>query len=147
MGFVSTQIHHYNHGLMRSRAIYIPLIKYASRPLFRNKWFMLDEMTHRNTFKNFHFLVYVNINQGIYLVKNRIKYEMKVFKSISMGHFIKHNNMSFFVFPKYGKFWSILLGHSIKHKPLTSEGWYPNRSVFLKMSQDSFIAFRFDQNF
>ena len=26
-----------------------------------------------------------------------------------------------FVFQKYGKFWSILLGHFIKHKPLISE--------------------------
>ena len=26
-----------------------------------------------------------------------------------------------FVFQKYGKFWSILLGHFIKHKPLSYE--------------------------
>ena len=29
-----------------------------------------------------------------------------------------------FVFPKYGKFWSISLGQIIKHKPLISEEWY-----------------------
>ena len=29
-----------------------------------------------------------------------------------------------FIFQKYGKFWSILLGHFIKHKPLISEEWY-----------------------
>ena len=28
-----------------------------------------------------------------------------------------------FVFQKYGKFWSILLGHFIKHIPLMSEEW------------------------
>ena len=28
-----------------------------------------------------------------------------------------------FVYIKYGKFWSILLGHFIKHKPLISEVW------------------------
>ena len=29
-----------------------------------------------------------------------------------------------FIFQKYGKFWSISLQHSIKHKPLISEEWF-----------------------
>ena len=28
-----------------------------------------------------------------------------------------------FVFQKYGKFWSVSLGHFIKHNPLISEEW------------------------
>ena len=31
--------------------------------------------------------------------------------------------MWIFLFQKYGKFWSSLLGHFIKHKPLISEEW------------------------
>ena len=31
--------------------------------------------------------------------------------------------MGVFVFQKYGKFWSVLLGYFIKHKPLISEAW------------------------
>ena len=31
-----------------------------------------------------------------------------------------------FVCQKYGKFWSVLLGHFIKHKPLISEEWLCN---------------------
>ena len=29
-----------------------------------------------------------------------------------------------FLFQNYSKFWSIPLGHFIKHKPLNSEEWY-----------------------
>ena len=37
----------------------------------------------------------------------------------------KKNYISWdFVFQKYGKFWSILLEHFIKHKYLISEEWY-----------------------
>ena len=32
--------------------------------------------------------------------------------------------LGFFIYIKYGKFWSILQGHFIKHKPLISEEWY-----------------------
>ena len=32
-----------------------------------------------------------------------------------------------FIFLNYGKFWSISLGHFIKHKPLISEEWYGRR--------------------
>ena len=40
-------------------AIYIPLIKYASRPFLRNKWFMLDEMTNGNTSISYYILFFL----------------------------------------------------------------------------------------
>ena len=35
-----------------------------------------------------------------------------------------------FVFQKYGKFWSVSLGHFIKHKPLISNEWSYMHSNF-----------------
>ena len=37
-----------------------------------------------------------------------------------------------FVFQKYDKFWCILPGHFIKHKPLISEEWWLGKRCFLK---------------
>ena len=48
-------------------------------------------------------------------------------------------NMRVFVFQKYGKFWSILLGHFIKHKLLISEEWTNNLSK-IKIETHIFIA-------
>ena len=56
----------------------------------------------------------------------------------SLGEKIKLHEMknikelhTVFVFQKYGKFWSISLGHSIKHKPLISE-CFGQHDIFLK---------------
>ena len=49
-----------------------------------------------------------------------------------------------FVFQKYGKFWSISLGHFIKHKLPISEGWV-NKGKFFNYFQPSFLQFRLDR--
>ena len=41
-----------------------------------------------------------------------------------------------FVYMKYGKFWSILVGHFIKHKPLKSEEWH-----FLDLCKENYKYF------
>ena len=43
--------------------------------------------------------------------------------------FYKKTTMLVIVFQKYGKFWSILLGHFIKHKAITSEEWISRKVV------------------
>ena len=54
--------------------------------------------------------VYVNIDQGIHWGKNKVAQNKKRKKTSWV-----------FVFQKYGKFWSVSLGHFIQHKPLISE--------------------------
>ena len=52
---------------------------------------------------------YVDIDQGIHLGENKVAQNGK-------------SNFAFlYIYIKYGKFWSILLGHSIKQKPHISE--------------------------
>ena len=56
--------------------------------------------------------------------------------------------MEVFLFQKYSKFWSILLGHFIKHKPLISEECYTTifttivRSTTLALSGKIRLEFR-----
>ena len=45
-----------------------------------------------------------------------------------------------FIFQKYGKFGSILLGHFIKYKPLISEEWHVMSITFYKMSLYSYFG-------
>ena len=42
-----------------------------------------------------------------------------------------------FVFQKYGKFRSVLLGHFIKHKPLISEEWF---CIYVQRKINSHVA-------
>ena len=46
-----------------------------------------------------------------------------------------------FIFQKYGKFWSILLEHFIKHKPLISEEWKGSGLNILLFSNVILISF------
>ena len=58
------------------------------------------------------------------IIRGKIKkYEMKNEKKIHTW---------VFVFQKYGQFWSILLGHFIKHKPLFSEECQHKQNIVKK---------------
>ena len=47
-----------------------------------------------------------------------------------------------FIFQIYGKFWSNLLGHFIKHKPLISEEWVPGRGILFKFLKKGLLLER-----
>ena len=45
------------------------------------------------------------------------------------------HNIVVFIFPKYGNFWSALLGDFIKHKPLISEEWQGRSRSYLLLNR------------
>ena len=80
-------------------------------PLFGNKRFMLDEMTKQNVSKFAIFYIYKS---------------PKLTFSFCATLFIPNEcpwSISLSTDNKYGIFWSILLGHFMKHKHLISEEW------------------------
>ena len=87
--------------------------------LFRNKRLMLDEMLQQNTSKFAIFLEYENPYSFFHF-----SFCTTLFFSLMNAGCTKWKTKKKIwvcVFQKYGKFWSILVGHFIKHKPLISE--------------------------
>ena len=102
---------------------------------------MLDEMTskfaifleYENPWFFFHFSFRANLffPQTNALVNVNIDHTRAFIREKYKGARNGKKIYMYFRIPKIWQFWSISSGHFVKHKPLTSEEWYPRFSILM----------------
>ena len=94
-------------------------------------------------FFKFHFvLLYFSPNECPGLCWRRLGHSLgKTIKLHEMKNEKKYTGFRLFVYQKCGKFWSILLGHFIKHKPLISEECLPSCTLYTNIKEGHFWGY------